>query len=98
MHLKAVLPLHPPSIHACNKESTGHTRNSETTPIDPSGFFETQRGPSHATKTSLFSFELRMDWDDDAPPDLVGTETGVEAEEKPVKVPITIVTGAFPWD
>lgn len=38
-----------------------------------------------------------MDWDDDAPPDLVGTETGLEPEEKPVKVPITIVTGAsFP--
>lgn len=36
----------------------------------------------------------RMDWDDDAPPDLVGTETGLEPEEKPVKVPITIVTGA----
>jgi CCR4-NOT transcription complex subunit 2 len=35
-----------------------------------------------------------MDWDDDAPPDLVGTGTGPEPEEKPVKVPITIVTGA----
>ncbi|KAL2135989.1 hypothetical protein VTI74DRAFT_6038 [Chaetomium olivicolor] len=34
-----------------------------------------------------------MDWDDDAPPDLVGTGTELEAEEKPVKVPITIVTG-----
>jgi len=34
-----------------------------------------------------------MDWDDDAPPDLVGAETGLEPEEKPVKVPITIVTG-----
>ncbi|KAG7287896.1 hypothetical protein NEMBOFW57_007413 [Staphylotrichum longicolle] len=34
-----------------------------------------------------------MDWDDDAPPELVGTETGLEPEEKPVKVPITIVTG-----
>lgn len=34
-----------------------------------------------------------MDFDDDAPPDLV--ETGVEPadEEKIVKVPITIVTG-----
>ena len=37
-----------------------------------------------------------MDGDDDAPPDLVGTGTGLEPEEKPVpKVPITIVTGVF---
>ncbi|KAK4126184.1 cobW-domain-containing protein [Parathielavia appendiculata] len=34
-----------------------------------------------------------MDWDDEAPPDLVGTGTEQESEEKPVKVPITIVTG-----
>ncbi|KAL2120735.1 hypothetical protein VTJ04DRAFT_4762 [Mycothermus thermophilus] len=36
-----------------------------------------------------------MDFDDDAPPDLVGAdvEPGDESEEKPVKVPITIVTG-----
>jgi hypothetical protein len=34
-----------------------------------------------------------MDWDDEAPPDLVGTGTEPEPEEKPVKVPITIVTG-----
>jgi hypothetical protein len=36
----------------------------------------------------------KMDFDDDAPPDLVET-TGaeIEEEEKPVKVPITIVTG-----
>ncbi|KAL2261962.1 hypothetical protein VTK26DRAFT_2884 [Humicola hyalothermophila] len=36
-----------------------------------------------------------MDWDDqDGPPDLVvGTGVELEAEEKPVKVPITIVTG-----
>jgi hypothetical protein len=35
-----------------------------------------------------------MDFDDDAPPDLVET-TGaeIEEEEKPIKVPITIVTG-----
>lgn len=38
-----------------------------------------------------------MDWDDqDGPPDLVGTGVEVEAEEKPVKVPITIVTGLYP--
>ncbi len=37
-----------------------------------------------------------MDWDDDAPPDLVGTGTELEPEEKPApKVPITIVTGVF---
>lgn len=37
-----------------------------------------------------------MDFDDDAPPDLVET-TGaeIEEEEKPGKVPITIVTGKF---
>ncbi|KAL2023019.1 hypothetical protein VTK56DRAFT_3929 [Thermocarpiscus australiensis] len=35
-----------------------------------------------------------MDYDDhDDPPDLVGTDEDVQAEEKPVKVPITIVTG-----
>ena len=34
-----------------------------------------------------------MDLDDDAPPDLVETGTEVPDEEKPVKVPITIVTG-----
>lgn len=34
-----------------------------------------------------------MDLDDDAPPDLVETGNGVPDEEKPVKVPITIVTG-----
>jgi hypothetical protein len=37
-----------------------------------------------------------MDWDDDdAPPDLIETAPAVEAEaeEKLVKVPITIVTG-----
>jgi hypothetical protein len=34
-----------------------------------------------------------MDLDDEAPPDLVGTGTELEPEEKPVKVPITIVTG-----
>ncbi|GAB1318934.1 hypothetical protein MFIFM68171_09144 [Madurella fahalii] len=35
-----------------------------------------------------------MDWDDqDGPPELVGTGTELAPEEKPVKVPITIVTG-----
>ncbi|KAK4176699.1 CobW/HypB/UreG, nucleotide-binding domain-containing protein [Triangularia setosa] len=35
-----------------------------------------------------------MDWDDDAPPDLVGAdETAEVGEEKAKKVPITIVTG-----
>lgn len=34
-----------------------------------------------------------MDWEDDAPPELVGTGTELQPEEKPVKVPITIVTG-----
>ncbi|KXX75449.1 COBW domain-containing protein 1 [Madurella mycetomatis] len=35
-----------------------------------------------------------MDWDDqDDPPELVGTGTELAPEEKPVKVPITIVTG-----
>ncbi|KAL2267635.1 hypothetical protein VTJ83DRAFT_4912 [Remersonia thermophila] len=36
-----------------------------------------------------------MDFDDDAPPDLVGADgtPAAESEEKPVKVPITIVTG-----
>ncbi|KAK1831371.1 COBW domain-protein 1 [Podospora conica] len=35
-----------------------------------------------------------MDWDDDeAPPDLVEVGSNVPEEEKPVKVPITIVTG-----
>lgn len=40
-----------------------------------------------------------MDYDDDAPPDLIETtEVANEEEEKPVKVPITIVTGllSFP--
>lgn len=37
-----------------------------------------------------------MDWDDqDGPPDLVGTGTELAPEEKPVKVPITIVTGPY---
>jgi len=34
-----------------------------------------------------------MDFDDDAPPDLIETGTELAPEEKPVKVPITIVTG-----
>ncbi|KAK1782526.1 COBW domain-containing protein-containing protein 1 [Copromyces sp. CBS 386.78] len=34
-----------------------------------------------------------MDYDDDAPPDLIETTEVVNEEEKPVKVPITIVTG-----
>ena len=34
-----------------------------------------------------------MDLDDDAPPDLVEAGTELADEEKPVKVPITIVTG-----
>lgn len=35
-----------------------------------------------------------MDWDDDeAPPDLVEVGSNLPEEEKPVKVPITIVTG-----
>ncbi|KAI9171162.1 Cobalamin (vitamin B12) biosynthesis CobW-like protein [Paramyrothecium foliicola] len=34
-----------------------------------------------------------MDYDDDAPPELVDTATGDQAEELTVKVPITIVTG-----
>jgi hypothetical protein len=44
---------------------------------------------------SPFVFYAKMDWDDDAPPDLVGTGASLDAEEKPVKVPITIVTGSF---
>ena len=36
-----------------------------------------------------------MAWEDgDAPPDLVDAGIVVEADEKPTKVPITIVTGA----
>lgn len=34
-----------------------------------------------------------MDYDDDAPPDLIETNEVILEEEKPVKVPITIVTG-----
>jgi CCR4-NOT transcription complex subunit 2 len=34
-----------------------------------------------------------MDLDDDAPPELVVTGTELEPEEKPVKVPITLITG-----
>jgi ABC-type molybdenum transport system ATPase subunit/photorepair protein PhrA len=34
-----------------------------------------------------------MDWDDEAPPDLVPSGAELESEEKAVKVPITIVTG-----
>lgn len=35
-----------------------------------------------------------MDWDDDeAPPDLIEVGSNLPEEEKPVKVPITIVTG-----
>jgi hypothetical protein len=35
-----------------------------------------------------------MEWDDDdGPPELVGTGLGEEPEERPVKVPLTIVTG-----
>lgn len=34
-----------------------------------------------------------MDYDDDAPPDLIETNEVINEEEKPVKVPITIVTG-----
>ena len=34
-----------------------------------------------------------MDYDDDAPPDLIETTEIIIEEEKPVKVPITIVTG-----
>jgi len=35
-----------------------------------------------------------MDWnDDEAPPDLVEVGSNLPEEEKPVKVPITIVTG-----
>lgn len=36
-----------------------------------------------------------MDIDDDAPPELVEAGHGIEGEEEPVKVPITIVTGKF---
>lgn len=36
---------------------------------------------------------ITMDFDDDAPPELVDTTTGDAAEEITVKVPITIVTG-----
>lgn len=36
-----------------------------------------------------------MDLDDDAPPELVGTGTEPEPEEKLVKVPITLITGAY---
>lgn len=36
-----------------------------------------------------------MDFDDDAPPELVDTAGGLEDEEITVKVPITIVTGMF---
>ena len=34
-----------------------------------------------------------MNFDDDVPPDLVETSVETADEEKPVKVPITIVTG-----
>jgi hypothetical protein len=34
-----------------------------------------------------------MDLDDDLPPELVEAEQGGDGEEKPKKVPITIVTG-----
>jgi CCR4-NOT transcription complex subunit 2 len=34
-----------------------------------------------------------MDYDDDGPPDLVGTGVELEPEENRPKVPITIVTG-----
>ncbi len=35
-----------------------------------------------------------MDWeDDDGPPDLVEAGIVAEADEKPIKVPLTIVTG-----
>ncbi|KAL2140043.1 hypothetical protein VTI28DRAFT_4320 [Corynascus sepedonium] len=34
-----------------------------------------------------------MDFDDDAPPELVPTSNDLEPEEKPVKVPITLITG-----
>lgn len=34
-----------------------------------------------------------MDLDDEGPPPLVGIDTELEPDEKPVKVPITIVTG-----
>jgi hypothetical protein len=34
-----------------------------------------------------------MDFDDELPPDLVDTGNSLEDSEKPVKVPITIVTG-----
>lgn len=36
-----------------------------------------------------------MDYDDDAPPDLVETNEVITEEEKPVKVPISIVTGSL---
>lgn len=38
---------------------------------------------------------ITMDWDDEGPPDLVPSGAELEPEEKPVKVPITIVTGVF---
>jgi hypothetical protein len=36
-----------------------------------------------------------MNLDDDMPPELVEAEPGAGDEEKPVKVPITIVTGTY---
>jgi hypothetical protein len=47
----------------------------------------------HLFLRSVLSNE--MDWDDDAPPELVPTGTQLEPEEKPVKVPITLITGVF---
>lgn len=42
----------------------------------------------------MYAEFLTMDFDDDAPPDLVDTTAGgLEEEEVTVKVPITIVTG-----
>ena len=40
--------------------------------------------------------KMDNEWDDqDAPPDLVDVGSGLEAEEKPARVPITIVTGIY---
>lgn len=41
-------------------------------------------------------YTVKMDWDDqDGPPDLVRAGVELDSEEKPVKVPLTIVTGLY---
>jgi hypothetical protein len=91
MHLKAALPLHPPHyVHVTAKAIKPPTPR----PSAPLALRNTK--DCYLNNWKCLSFKpKKMDWDDDAPPDLVGTETGLEADEKPVKVPITIVTGAW---